>query len=229
MQVDKPRPGKRSQGPFTGDIVQEYWDDKLIREHKFTVAVTKEGPTEAAKINYERQGWGHPPDKTVYTPKFETILHDMTNVPPEITTGEWSNPDPDAYIPTHRVGGKWGIYAADYMDAFTLEILNPLIKRYTEQEKSITLQLTTMEVERATIDLRMRAIQNAKRELEAVTQTVSRKGGMDNLSKIVNEMNIYIQKLNGTIQKVDIILGIPGSGSTQDVHTLLHRMIALNS
>ncbi len=214
MEVDEPRRTKNSQGPFTGDIVQEYWDGKLIREHKFTVAVTTEQPTQATQNRYYSQGLGRPPDETVYTPKFETIIHDMNNVPQEIATGEWSNPDQDvAYIPTHQVGKKWGIYANDYIDAFTLEMLDPLIKRYTEQEKFIKHQLTIMEMERATIELRTRAIQRAKRELESVTQTVSLKGGMDNTPEIENEMKLYIQKLDGKIQVASTILGIPSVSS----------------
>jgi len=37
---DEPRPYKTSEGNFTGDVVREYWDGKLIRDHSFTVTMS---------------------------------------------------------------------------------------------------------------------------------------------------------------------------------------------
>ncbi len=184
-------------GTYTGDVVLEYWDGILIRDHKFIVTSCLTQPTAAEIYQYNLNGvpGEEPPQARMKnTPTFTTTKHDMTNVPPEIRDGQWTNPlDDKRYKVTHR-WGAWGIYAENYMDVYTHQCIDPIVQRYKDKIKSMS---------------------NAMKKLFPDEKTISYNGVIDNIAGMEAQITRYIQDCDGQIEEANRILGFPWSGSTQ--------------
>ena len=194
------RGGRRTlqheQGTFTGDVVEEYWDGKLIRDHKFIVTEYTVKPTQADYNYYAQNPYpgSEPRDRVEYKPTFATNIYDMTNVPQEIINGQWTNPTngpTTSYTATQR-RGAWGIYAEDYVDAYTRQCIDPIVQKYTDK---------------------VEAMRAAIIQLQPNPRKIRYHGVIDNISEMQSQITEYIQSCDAQIEQANRTLGISGSGT----------------
>ncbi len=209
---DGVRKFKAVAGTCTGDVVLEYWDGTLIRDHKFIITSCLTEPTADERYQWALNSVADqepPKARMVPTPTFTTTKHDMTNVPPEIRDGQWTNPidAPNPYKASHR-RGAWGIYAEDYVDVYTHQCIDPIVQRYKDK---------------------MMSMRDAMTKLKPNEMTISYTGVIDNIAGMEDQITRYIQDCDGQIEEANRILGQHQSTMPTDVHTLLQQMIALNS
>lgn len=195
---DGMRNGLAVSGTCTGDVVREYWDGILIRDHKFVVTESITKPTQSDWDYYTRNMYpgSEPKDRVEYKPTFTTTIHDMTNVPQIIRDGQWTNPieAPRPYTATQR-RGAWGIYAEDYVDVFTHQCIDPIVQRYTAKMQSMRAAMT---------------------KLTPNERTIIYNGAIDNITRFERRIKGYIQDCDIQIDEVNRMLGIPGSGTIRE-------------
>jgi hypothetical protein len=196
-------------GTYTGDVVLEYWDGILIRDHKLIMTERLTEPTASEMYHYNLnagEGEPYPKARMVRTPTFTTTIHDMTNVPQEIINGQWTNPidTPTSYTATQR-RGAWGIYAEDYVDVFTHQCIDPIVQRYTAKVQSMRAAMT---------------------KLKPNDSTIIYNGAIDNIARMEHRINGYIQVCDAQIEEVYRMLGIPGSGTIREGDTNLTSTLA---
>ena len=125
-EVDENRRNIADQRTHNGDTVQEYYDDVLIRENMLTIVI---------EDAYSAGGRPQGPQKT---PKFQTEWRidadSIAKLPTAIVNGRWSDPaatyKAGRGLPPIQPVGVWGVYAADFTDAYTLGQIAPLQARY---------------------------------------------------------------------------------------------------
>jgi hypothetical protein len=178
-------------GTCTGDVVLEYWDGKLIRDHKYVITSCLTQPTASERMHWMLNSQpGDPPLQATMqnTPTFTTTVHDMTNVPSEISLGQWTNPlDDKPYKPPRRCG-PWGIYAADYVDVYTRQCIDPLVQRYEDK---------------------MQSMRNAITKLKPNEKTITYAGAVDDIAGTETRISAYIRYCDVQIEEATHILGIP--------------------
>jgi len=131
-EVDETRDSIADLRTHNGDLVHEYYDDVLIREHKLTIQM----------LEGFAYGRPHGPRKT---PVFETRwcidATGIANLPKVIVDGRWSDPAATFAagrgIPPTQPEGPWGVYAADFTDAYTLGQIRALEARYKLLRRSM--------------------------------------------------------------------------------------------
>ena len=127
-EVDEIRKSVADLRTHNGDTVQEKYDDVVIREHILTIQML------------EGYAYGRPqgPRKTpVFDTRWCVDAAAIAKLPTAIVNGRWSDPAETfaagrGLPPTEPVGGvdKWGVYAADFTDAYTRGEIRPLVQRY---------------------------------------------------------------------------------------------------
>lgn len=173
-EVDETRKSIADQRTHNGDTVQEYYDDVLIREQKLTIQMLEGGEF----------GRSRGPRKT---PVFETRwcidAASIAYLPKVIVDGRWSDPAATFAagrgIPPTQPEGPWGVYAADFTDAYTLGQIEPLEAQYKGLVRS------------------MEAVRGA---LYVQEQHVNSRGLFDNLEQVQQRLQSWIDECNDRIR-----------------------------
>jgi hypothetical protein len=172
-EVDENRRTIADQRTHNGDTVHEYYDDELIREHKLTIEML------------EGHSYGRPTGLTK-TPVFETRwcidAASIAKLPKVIVDGRWS--DPAAIFKAGRgctatqPEGPWGVYAANFTDAYTLSQIEPLQAQYTRL---------------------LHSMQSARDSLYVQERGVKSYGLFDNLPQVQLQIQSWIDECNAKI------------------------------
>jgi hypothetical protein len=185
--VNENRRDLQDERNFDGDLVEEYYDNKKIRDHRFIFEDRIEEPDRNMSFWAEREGIILQPKKSRVA-KFDTTLYideENIDVPDVIIHGKWTNPtNQQHYVPTHRQG-DWGIYAEDYTDDYT----NQHIKSWTEHCSRI-----------------LKEMKNAIDTLNATPIQINKKGALDNISKLHDQYKKYIDDCKLKITTAKTIL-----------------------
>lgn len=205
-EVDKIRKSVADTRTHNGDLVHEYYDDVLIREHKLTIQML------------ESYAYGRP-GVLEETPVFETrwCIDDASQakLPSVIVNGRWS--DPAAVFlakkglhPTQPLG-EWGVYGPSFTDAYTLGQIQPLEDRYNHLRTSML---------------------SASNGLYVPEKYVNTVGLFDNLEFFVKDWQSKIAECNTKILQAQSILVSTGgasyiAGSPQQEASTVHAKLSL--
>ena len=205
-EVDKIRKSVADLRTHNGDTVQEKYDDVVIREHKLTI-VMEEGYA---------YGRAHGPQET---PVFETRwcidAASIALLPKVIADGRWSDPavafKAGHGLPTTQPEGPWGVYAANFTDAYTLGQIQPLADRYNHLRTSML---------------------SASNGLYVPEQFVNTVRLFDNLDAFVTDWQSKIAECNTKILRAQSILVSTGgasyiAGSPQQEASTVHAKLSL--
>jgi hypothetical protein len=172
-EVDENRTSIGDQRTHNGDTVHEYYDDVLIREHKLTIEML---------AGYEH-GREHAARKTpVFATRWCIDAASIAKLPKVIVDGSWS--DPAAIFEAGRgctatqPEGPWGVYAANFTDAYTLSQIEPLQAQYTRL---------------------LHSIQSTRDSLYVQERGVKSYGLFDNLPQVQHEIQSWIDECNAKI------------------------------
>ena len=185
-EVDESRINIADMRTHNGDTVREYYDDVLIREHNLTIQML--------------EGFEYGRPNTKKTPVFETRwcidAASIALLPKVIVDGRWF--DPAAWFiagrgcrPIEREG-PWGVYAANFTDAYTLSQIQPLQAQYKHLNR----------------------IMNSVRDsLYVQERDVKEFGLFDNLPQVQHQIQSWIDECNAKIRTAQTQL------STQPPHS----------
>ena len=204
-EVDEKRDSVTDMRTHNGDTVREYYDDVLIRVHELTIEML------------ETTEYGRP--KTTRTPVFETRwcidAASIALLPKVITDGRWSDPavafKAGRGLPPTQPVGPWGVYAANFTDAYTLGQIQPLADRYNHLRTSML---------------------SASNGLYVPEQFVNTVRLFDNLDAFVRDWQSKIAECNTKIQTAQSILVSTGgasytAGSPQQEASTVHAKLSL--
>ena len=194
---------KLDTGVYTGDVIEEWWDNKKIRTHTFIVQRYASGGTRY--------------DATKYKLETETHVRDKGDIPDLIWNGTWEaqqgfyydHETPYAFEPPHQ-RGDWGIYREDVskvQDEYTEQVFKSkmenitLLKRYVNERTTILETAVQNLLLLSTMALRLRYSLDKTGAFESVEVLTKRyEEKVQEIQKVMSEVSASQRSVAATLQ-----------------------------
>jgi exonuclease VII small subunit len=190
QDLDRVRAGL-SENQYTGDVIDEWWDNKLIRRQRFNV--------------YRDKSDGMRYDSTRYELTTSAFVKEQGDIPDNIWKGKWKGmkgmyydheSPSDYYAPPYQ-DGDWGIYKEDVsklQDEYTEYLYKSKMSSITSLERYVDERKAVLET----------AIQNLQSNMNTlkIQFAIDRTGAFQNAEVLKTRCAEKVQEIQEKVRQV---------------------------